>query len=146
MSGMTLSMSPTDTARMFSEYAAAWARHDPDEIASFHTDDSAFTVAALGVRSSGRAEVREAVAQVCRLWPDIEFQERRLYTTADFIVFESTMLGTLAQPLPVGDAVVWPNGRRVALDIVDLIEVRDGGVHRKDTYLDALGYLAAMRA
>jgi ketosteroid isomerase-like protein len=48
------------------------------------------------------------------------------------------MTGTVAQPLEVDDEKVGATGARVEVDCIDVIEVRDGLIARKDTYLDAL--------
>lgn len=50
------------------------------------------------------------------------------------------MSGTLVLPLPVGDATTEP-GSRVAVDAVDVIEVSEGLVTAKHTYLDSLAML-----
>ena len=142
---VTQSGSDDAATHMFAEYLAAWGRHDPDAVAAFHTEESVFTVDALGVDAVGRAEVRAAVAAVFALWPDIRFNERRLYVSADLAVFESLVEGTLASRLTIGDTVIEPNGRIETFLLCDVFRLRDGRIVRKDAYLDALGYAQRMR-
>jgi hypothetical protein len=57
------------------------------------------------------------------------------------LALSDTITATLAQPLPLGEVVVQPNGRAVQFDGIDVIPVEDGLVQRKDTYLDLVAAL-----
>lgn len=48
------------------------------------------------------------------------------------------MTGTVAGSLEVEGETLGTSGARVEVECVDVIEVRDGLVARKDTYLDTL--------
>ena len=105
------------------EYRRAWATLDVESIVALHTPDSVFHVHGLGDAAIGRESVREAVATMVRLVPDLRFQSKRGYIGADHIVSEYVMCGTVG-------------GAPFAFDGVDVIQVADGYVSRKDTYLD----------
>ncbi|HSD23189.1 MAG TPA: nuclear transport factor 2 family protein [Solirubrobacterales bacterium] len=129
-------------------YGEAWNCQDLDAIIDLHTDDSVFVAHAAGsVPAEGRAAVREAFAGYLALLPDINFAERALHVGQDHWVLESTMSGTVAGSIEVEGvdpaakfvaAEDVEDGARVEVDCVDVIEVRDGLVASKQTYIDSL--------
>jgi hypothetical protein len=141
---MTVELQQT-TEQVFERYLEAWARRDPDAIVAFHTEDSVFTISALGVEAVGREAVRAEFETVFTLWPDVVFHERRRYVSSEVIVLESVMECTLSAPLPVGDVVIEPNGRPAKVDLCDVFHLGGGRVSRKDSYIDVLGYQQELR-
>jgi ketosteroid isomerase-like protein len=105
------------------QYHQAWIDHDPDAIAALHTQDSVFHMHGFTDAAVGRASVRELVAGLLRLVPNLNFEAKRAYVAADHIVFEYDMSGT-------------SDGSDSVCDGADVIAVSDGLVARKDTYLD----------
>ena len=146
---MTTATDSTTAIRMLAErYGEAWNRQDLDAIMDLHAEDSVFVAHAVGTPpAKGKEAVREAFAGYLALLPDINFAERSLHVGDDHWVLESTMTGTVAQAIEVdGDdpAAVFVaadndvRGARVEVDCVDVIEVRDGLVSSKQTYIDSL--------
>jgi ketosteroid isomerase-like protein len=109
------------------QYHEAWAAHDIDAIVALHTDDSIFHLHGVTGGEPGREVVRETVAALLGLVPDLHFEPKRVYFGADHIVFEYAMSGTSGQS-------------RFVCDGADVIAVVDGLVARKDTYLDLAAY------
>lgn len=105
----------------------AWNRHDVGTIMAMMTDDCVFeTVAgreATGKRYVGRDAVRAGVENVFRLIPDVQFIDGRTWGCGDRACSEWLMTGTDL------------NGKRIEARGVDLYELRDGKVARKDSYL-----------
>jgi steroid delta-isomerase-like uncharacterized protein len=126
--------------RMLAErYGEAWNRQDLDAIMDLHTDDSVFQAHAADTPpAEGKEAVREAFARYLALLPDINFAERALHVGDDHWVLESVMSGTVAQPIEVQGEALGDSGARVEIDCVDVIEVRDGLVASKQTYIDSL--------
>jgi steroid delta-isomerase-like uncharacterized protein len=126
--------------RMLAErYGEAWNRQDLDAIMDLHTDDSVFVAHAAGSPpAEGKAAVREAFAGYIATMPDINFAERALHVGDDHWVLESTMTGTVEQAIEVDGEQMGDRGARVEVRCVDLIEVRDGLVASKQTYLDSM--------
>jgi steroid delta-isomerase-like uncharacterized protein len=119
-------------------YGEAWNRQDLEAIMDLHTDDCVFQAHAAGTPpAEGKQAVREAFASYIALLPDISFAERSLRVGEGFWVLESTMTGTAAGSLEVDGESVGTDGARVEVDCVDVIEVRDGLIAGKQTYLDA---------
>jgi hypothetical protein len=56
------------------------------------------------------------------------------------------MTGTVAAPFDVDGEQLDARGARVEVDCVDVIAIRDGLVHSKDTYLDALTFQRQLEA
>jgi steroid delta-isomerase-like uncharacterized protein len=140
---MTTAVDSTDSiiaVRMLAErYGEAWNRQDLDAIMALHTDDCIFRAHAAGTPpAEGKDAVREAFAGYIALMPDINFAQRSLRAGEDHWVLESTMTGTVEGSLEVDGESVGEQGKRVEVPCVDVIEVRDGLVASKDTYLDSL--------
>jgi steroid delta-isomerase-like uncharacterized protein len=138
----------TEIRQLAERYGEAWNSQDLDAIMNLHTDDSVFVAHAAGsVPAEGKAAVREAFAGYLALLPDINFAERSLHMGDDHWVLESIMSGTVAQSIEVEGvdpaavfvaAVKDQSGAHVEVDCVDVIEVRDGLVASKQTYIDSL--------
>jgi steroid delta-isomerase-like uncharacterized protein len=128
----------TEIRELAERYGDAWNSQDLDAIMDLHTDDSVFAVHAAGTPpAEGKQAVREAFAGYLELLPDINFAERALHVGDDHWVLESTMTGTVAQTIKVEGEALGEHGARVEVDCVDVIEVRDGLVSSKQTYLDS---------
>jgi steroid delta-isomerase-like uncharacterized protein len=145
---MTATQAPTEIQELATRYGEAWNSQDLDAIMALHTDDCVFCAHAAGSPpAEGKQAVREAFAGYIALMPDINFAERVLRVGEDHWVLESTMTGTLAGSLevegvdPAAGFVAADNdvnGARVEVECVDVIEVRDGLIVSKHTYLDSL--------
>ena len=137
---MTTATDSTVAIRMLAErYGEAWNRQDLDAIMDLHADDSVFVAHAAGTPpAEGKEAIREAFAGYLALLPDINFAERALHVGDRHWVLESTMSGTAAGSIAVEGAVVGESGAGVEVDGVDVIEVRDGLVASKQTYIDSL--------
>ena len=137
---MTTATDSTTAIRMLAgRYGEAWNRQDLDAIMDLHAEDSVFVAHAVGTPpAEGKEAVREAFAGYLALLPDINFAERSLHVGDDHWVLESVMSGTVAQPIEVEGEAFGENGARVEVDCVDVIEVRDGLVSSKQTYIDSL--------
>jgi steroid delta-isomerase-like uncharacterized protein len=139
---MTPTATDTSTAiRMLAQrYGEAWNRQDLDAIMALHTGDCVFVPHAAGAPpAEGKDAVREAFAGYIALLPDINFAERALHVGSDHWVLESTMTGTVEQAIEVEGQKLGNRGARIEVDCVDVIEVRDGLVASKQTYLDSMG-------
>jgi steroid delta-isomerase-like uncharacterized protein len=137
---MTTATDTTTAIEMLAQrYGEAWNRQDLDAIMDLHADDCVFVAHAAGSPpAEGKAAVREAFAGYIAMMPDINFAERALHVGEDHWVSESTMTGTVEQAIEVeGESFGGPGGR-VEVPCVDVIEVRDGLVAAKHTYLDTL--------
>jgi ketosteroid isomerase-like protein len=121
-----LTTDSTTAIRMLAErYGEAWNRQDLDAIMDLHADDCVFVPHAAGSPpAEGKQAVRDAFASYLALLPDINFAPRSLRVGEDFWVLESAMTGTLG-------------GTRVEVDCLDVIEVSDGLVASKQTYVDS---------
>jgi steroid delta-isomerase-like uncharacterized protein len=137
---MTTVTDSTTAIRMLAErYGEAWNRQDLDAIMDLHTEGSVFQAHAVGSPPAvGKEAVREAFAGYLAMLPDINFAERALHVGEDHWVLESTMSGTVAQPIEVDGKELGGTGKHVEVPCVDVIQVRDGLVASKQTYIDTL--------
>jgi predicted ester cyclase len=136
-------MSPADLAE---RYLQAWQLHDLEAILALHTEDSVFTSVATGKEAVGREAVGTAISETFAVWPDLQFEPIRVYTTPTLIVAETVASATQALPFPLGGVVLEPNGRRASFAVADILALQDGLVKRKDSYVDALGYMRQIEA
>jgi steroid delta-isomerase-like uncharacterized protein len=128
----------TEIRELAQRYGEAWNSQDLDAIMDLHTDESVFVLHAAGsAPAEGKEAVREAFAGYIAVLPDINFAERALHVSDDHWVLESTMSGTAAGSIEVDGEALGTEGARVEVDCVDVIEVRDGLVASKQTYLDS---------
>jgi steroid delta-isomerase-like uncharacterized protein len=137
---MTTGTQEVTAIRMLAErYGEAWNRQDLDAIMDLHTDDCVFVAQAAGSPpAEGKEAVREAFAGYIAMMPDINFAERALHLGEDHWVLESTLTGTVEQAVEVEGESFGGRGAPVEVPCVDVIEVRDGLVASKHTYLDSL--------
>jgi steroid delta-isomerase-like uncharacterized protein len=137
---MTTDTQEATAIRMLAErYGEAWNRQDLDAIMDMHTDDGVFVAHAAGSPpAEGKDAVREAFAGYIATMPDITFAERALRVGVDHWVLESTMSGTVEQAIEVEGESFGERGVRVEVPCVDVIEVRDGLISSKHTYLDSM--------
>jgi len=136
---MTITQTGSEIEELAWRYGEAWNGQDLDAIMEFHADDCVFCAHAAGSpRADGKLAVREAFAGYLALLPDINFAEGSLYVGDDHWVLESTMTGTVAGAIEVEGTEIGESGARIEVDCVDVIEVRDGLITSKQTYLDSL--------
>jgi steroid delta-isomerase-like uncharacterized protein len=129
----------TEIRELAERYGEAWNSQDLDAIMDLHSDDSVFVAHAAGTPpAEGKEAVREAFASYLELLPDIDFAERALHVGDDHWVLESSMTGTVAGSIEVEGESLGDAGARVEVDCIDVIEVRDGLVTSKQTYLDSM--------
>jgi ketosteroid isomerase-like protein len=127
-------------------YAGAWSTRDVDQILSLHSERTRFEAPALRQSAEGRVAVAEAFRQMFDLWPDLQFDVQRRYSSAGLIVFESLATCTLAAPFELAGRQLRPNGRPVSFAVADILAVKGGRIASKRSYFDALGYVTAMAA
>ncbi len=107
-------------------FAAAWNAHDVEALLALCTEDCVFEAAAgplaCGTRHAGKAALRAAFPAAWRTWPDARWDEATHVVAGDRAFSEWTFRGT--------DAA----GQVTEVRGVDLFELRDGLIARKDTY------------
>ena len=136
----------TTTEELFAAYGDAWASHDADAIASFHAEDGIFHLHADAEEVSGRDAIRETFAGFLAQWPDLEFTEQDKQIGDWGWVVRWTMSGTLAASGEVADGASAEAGSRFEVDAVDVIEVSDGLLTAKHTYVDSQALLRQLGA
>ncbi len=107
-------------------HAAAWSRHDIDAIMEMMAPECVFETSGgpdpWGRRYEGPAAVREAIADIFEMLPDIRFANARHTVWGDRGVSEYTLIATR------------PDGSRIEARGCDLFEFKNGKISRKDTY------------
>lgn len=127
------------TRAVADRYGAAWAANDLEAIMALQGEDMVFHLHAAGFeRAMGPEAVRAQFAYFFEAWADLRFETRELRVAGDLFTNEYRFSAELVKPFPLQDEVIEPSGRRVDVDGVDVITVRDGLVRTKHTYMDTL--------
>jgi steroid delta-isomerase-like uncharacterized protein len=114
-------------AALLEAFADAWNRHDLEALLALCTDDCVFETAAgpleCGARHVGKDALRSALPAAWRTWPDARWADATHVVAPGGRAFsEWTFRGT--------------DARGVVTEVrgVDLFEIRDGLIARKDTF------------
>ncbi|WPB83820.1 nuclear transport factor 2 family protein [Sediminicoccus rosea] len=117
---------PHDTKTLLRDFAAAWNRHDIEGLLALVTEDCVFETAAgptaQGSIFAGKAALRAAFPAAWQTWPDARWEDAVHVVAGSRAFSEWTFRGT--------DRA----GSGVEVRGVDLFEIRDGLIARKDTY------------
>jgi steroid delta-isomerase-like uncharacterized protein len=107
-------------------FADAFNRHDIDALLAMVTEDCIFETAsgptAWGTRHQGKAALRDALPWAWRAWPDARWDDATHVVAGQRGFSAWTFRGTA------------PDGQVTTVRGVDLFELRDGLIARKDTY------------
>jgi ketosteroid isomerase-like protein len=110
-------------------FNTVWNGHDLDGIMAMMTDDVVFEASfgkePWGARATGRAAVREQVAEILRRIPDVRWDEIRHVVGPDYAVVEWITTGT-----PRG-------GTRFEVYGCDVLALRDGKIAAKRSFRKA---------
>jgi steroid delta-isomerase-like uncharacterized protein len=122
---------------LFDAYGEAWGSRDADAIAAYHAEDGIFQLHADGEPVHGRDAIRETFGGFLAQWPDLTFTEQDSHVGDWGWVVRWTMSGTLAESGEVVEGEAAEAGARFEVDAVDVIEVADGELTAKHTYVDS---------
>ncbi len=121
----------TDNARIISDFIEAWSRLDPDELASYFTDDGVYhnmPVQAV----AGRDAVRAMIKGFISTWTDTDWEIRTLLASGDTVIVERV------------DRTKTTSGD-VDLPCVGVFEMQDGRIREWRDYFDLGTYANAMK-
>lgn len=118
-----------DDLALLTAFAEAWNRHDLEGLLALVTEDCIFETAAgpeaHGTRHRGKAALREVFPAAWKTWPDARWLAAVHVPAGGRAFSEWTFCGTDRE------------GRVTEVRGVDLFEIRDGLIARKDTYRKA---------
>ena len=134
-------MDGPDLQKFIERYNAAWNAHDVVAIVSMHSDDSVFENHTTGDVNVGKEAIGNAIRGIFTVFPDLEFETRRMYVRNNLVVQEWTARGTHLGKMSRAGLEVEPTGRHVEYRGMDVIPIEDGLVARKDVYSDGVTLL-----
>ncbi len=115
-------MTDKDIQEMFE----AFNRHDTDAVMTFFHDDIVFETASgpesYGTRFEGKQAVRQQFENTWGSMPDVQWLGGNHYRAGSVIATEATFVATQA------------NGKRIRVDQVDLLTIKDGKIVRKQAF------------
>lgn len=121
----------TDNARIVSDFIEAWSRLDPDELASYFTEDGVYhnmPVQAVAGRDAVRAMIKGFISS----WTETQWEIRTLLASGDTVVVERV------------DRTRTTSGD-VDLPCVGVFEMQDGRIREWRDYFDLGTYANAMK-
>lgn len=95
-------MSDQSNEEIIREFVAAWSRLDPDELASYFTEDGTYHNMPTGP-VSGRSNVREMISEFTAPWTGTQWDLLNIASNGDVVVAERldrTQAGDKAVDLP----------------------------------------------
>jgi hypothetical protein len=120
---------------LFDRAHSGWVGHNPDIIAAAHSDDTIFNFHGGTGLVQGREALRQSAAGIFAQYPTFRQESRRLLFGDAHWVYEWVMLVDFV------DTEGEPFTARV--DMLDVIDVDNGEITRKDVYMNGSQYQAA---
>jgi limonene-1,2-epoxide hydrolase len=112
------------------EFCKLWANPDPDELATWFTEDAVYHNIPMPP-AEGRAAIKEFIAGFVAAFDGIDFQVHRQVGAGDVVMNERT------------DVMRKKGGGEVALPVMGVFEVRDGKIAVWRDYFDMATVTAA---
>jgi len=134
----------TENEALAQSYGEAWNNQDLEAIVSAHSEDGTYELHIGEGPHEGKGAIEAEFAKVIARLPDIRFETKRLAVTETGWTLESTMTGTLAEPVELHGQPVGQPGAKVSVDCLDLMVVSDGAIDEKHTYVDAVTMLSQL--
>ena len=116
--------------QMIRSYYEAWAKHNPEEIAAFFTEDAVFEDLAFGVQFDGHAGVGQFAAITFQGAPDFTIEVEDVVVDGDRAAATWIMRGTHQGDMP-GFAA---DGKAFEIRASSRIIMRDGKIQRMVDY------------
>ncbi|WP_069162698.1 nuclear transport factor 2 family protein [Nocardia altamirensis] len=113
-----------DLTALAAQYLEAWTSHDVDAIVAMHTADARFQTHGRTDVITGRDALRQTFAGILDLYPNLGCDTHRLLFGPAHWVLDWTLTFDAA------------DGQRRGFQCLDVVEVSEGLVSRKDTYFD----------
>lgn len=115
------------SANFLEQFAAAWNRHDVDELMTFMTEDCVYVSPAgaepFGTRYEGAAAVKGEFARILSRLADAHWGEGKHFVSGDRGLSEWRLTATLA------------DGKHMDVTGCDVFQFRGGKIAKKDSYL-----------
>lgn len=141
-----------DNASLARSIHEAWNDRNFDSIAEATAPDAVLTIVGSGDTFEGVEGARQYGAMWADGFPDGRVTVDRVIAMGDDVAVEYTGRGTHTGTLSTSMGDIPATGRSVTLQLCDVMEFRDGKVHRQRTYFDTgsmmaqLGLMAEQKA
>jgi steroid delta-isomerase-like uncharacterized protein len=123
----------TDTGAVVRSYFEALGRRDRDAQLNWYAPDGRGRFYGLQDEPNPREEVREFFIQLFDAFPDFRLEIRDLVVEGDRAAVHWGATGTFTGGPFLG---LRPTGKRLELEGMDLVQVRDGKIARIDAFTD----------
>ena len=128
---------------LLDQYVERYNAGDLDEVMALYADD-----AVQGMPDGtfkGREAIRERLAMELAACPDVVHSVRSFVSDGDFFADEWTFAGTHTGPFVMPDGTeVPPTGKRLEVEGMEVVALRDGKIVLNTLYYDMLSVVAQM--
>ena len=132
-----------DNRKLLDTYVERYNNGDLDGVMDLYADD-----AVQGMPDGtfkGRAAIRERLAMELAACPDVHHTVRSFVGRGDFFADEWTFAGTHTGTFVMPDGTeVPPTGKRLEVQGMEVVEVRDGKIVLNTLYYDMMSVVAQM--
>jgi steroid delta-isomerase-like uncharacterized protein len=133
-----------DNASLARRIHEAWNDRNFDEIAEATAPDAILTIVGSGDTFEGVEGARQYGAMWADGFPNGSVTVDRVIATGDDVAVEYTGRGTHTGTLATSMGDIPATGRAVTLQLCDVMEFKDGKVHRQRTYFDTGSMMAQL--
>ena len=127
----------SDNEKLLELYVERYNAGDLDGVLDLYAEDAVQNMPDGSFH--GRSAIRERLAQELNGFSDVNHRVRSFVEEDDAFADEWTFTGTHTRPFPLPDGTeLPPTGRRVEIDGMELVVVRDGKVVVNTLYYDNL--------
>ncbi len=133
-----------DNATLARSIHEAFNDRDFDAIAEATAPDGVITIVGSGDTFEGVEGARKFIGMWADGFPDGRVTVDRVIAAGDEVVVEYTGTGTHTGTFSTSMGDIPATGRSVTLTFCDVLEFRDGKVHRQRTYFDSGSMMAQL--
>jgi steroid delta-isomerase-like uncharacterized protein len=136
----------TSTAReLMFKRIESFNSDDIDALRGLYADDAQEKDITTGEVSDGADAAVEGLLSFKRAFPDLKATVTALHGDEKIVTVETNYAGTHTEPLEWDEQVYAPTGRRLSLDIIEVVEIKDGKIGSSRIYYDSGAVLAQIR-
>lgn len=126
-------------------FVNAFKARDPDRIAGLYTESTTLSAPGLQEPLKGPTAILELQKAFLNAFPDVRYENERLFGQGDWVCAENVFTGTHTKPLMTPDGQTIPATNKVAR-IPDclMLKIEGGKITEWHLYFDQLGMLAQL--
>jgi len=123
---------------------AAFNRHDSEAMAALYSDDAFIDSPDFDAPKRGQQAIRETYSKYFRQTPDIRDDVKSIVACGDKVFVEFVSSGTIENPPSYAPPQM--KGKKFAVKMASVLEIKNGKIVRDVTYYNQLSFLKQIGA